>query len=257
MKSRTLPDLIAMLRSAVMKNMNNTYIDHIANEISRKIIVKHNRLSSRYNIYNAQQWASTIRNSPNQISTFFQNPDFNILQKRDVDIVFYYLPSTPRIYSPKHNSVISVVGDQRRILFNNPYNVGNVHIESWSRPKSISYSYNRHLPTSTIPRKSRYLPGVDIITLEYNLFERAYGILTKPSQIFLYGICNRYIGKLPPQYTQLTNLVKMHCDKVRRHVGAGFRLEFHSYPIDIKDLQTDLGSNHQFMPLIKNLVFSI
>jgi hypothetical protein len=253
----TLDELIKKLQAIVSANQNQSVLNNLGAEIQRRILLKHSRLSQYNNIYQLQQWATLVGNAPNQINTYLTDPDFLILVKRDIDIVHNFSQTTPSLYSRIHQITLNVDRYPTKMIFTNPHSVGYRSLQSWSRPKSISISYGHHLPSSRSRKKSKFQRGIDIKTIEYALFSDAYGILYNSDKIFLYGAFSSPIGKLPSPNNNTTKFVKMQVDRVRRLVGTGFRVEFHSYPIDQNQLQQDFGSNHPMINYIQNNVFQI
>lgn len=256
----TLTELVKQLQQAVSNNQNQHVLVDIGNEISRRILTKHNRLSTREAIYDLQNWAGLVQNAPDQIDTFVHDPDFIIIQKRDVDIINHFSQSNQSLFSNQYQINLDVICFSKRMIFENPHialETNYTSIQSWSRPKSISNIYGRHLPTSRYRRKSRFLLGINIKDLEYQLFQHAYGVLESENRIFFYGIFSNNVGVLPPQHNINTNIVKMQCDRVRRQRGTGFRVEFHGYPISQNELQRDFYRNNHFLNLIQNNIFQL
>ncbi len=251
----TLEKLIKKLKASVSTGEGQSVLDDLGAEIRRRILLKHKRLSKYNNIYQLQAWANYVKDSPGQINTYLNDPVFSILVKRDIDIIHEFSPKTPSLYSRTHGTTLDVNRYPKKMIFTNPYYKDYKSLQSWARPLSISLSYGHHLSSSRNNSKSKFLQGIDIKAIEYKLFSDAYGILYDSNKIFLYGAFDSVIGKLSNSNNETTKLVKMQVDRVRRLVGSGFRVEFHSYPIDQNQLQQDFGSNHSMIDHILKNVF--
>jgi hypothetical protein len=256
------PELIGQLHSAVNNGAGRATLHPIANRLADKIRRKHIRLFNHENI-SLVQWVNAVRNAPNQIAVYSANRDFNVIQHRDIDIVFHYKPRGNTLYSPFYNLDIETVRTHQRLILENPYialNPNNLKegVQSWSRPKSISFTYKRHLPHTNYKGKSRFLPGIDIRSIESILFHNAYGLMNNLHQIFFYGLFDGDIGNLSNNHR--TRYVALQCDRILRPLRrwGGTQVQLHSYPISRAELINDFsGNGNYYIPFIDNLVFNV
>lgn len=253
-----LPKLIIRLNNVVTKNRSTLLISKLGNEISRRMMKKHSRLSVNNGIYDIQQWANAIKGNPKQISTFIAQPDFAIIPRRDIDIVFHFESKTDEIFSQKTQNTLEIVRYDQRLILENPHLTGFKRTQSWARPTSLTYlRYQDHLPTSGNMLKSHFIDGIDIAALEYALFTNGCGHLQSRDRIFMYGRYNTSIGTLAPNHVLHTDLVKMQCDRVPRNTRGGYCVNLHSYPIDQSQLATDLGNNNPLITTILGRIFQV
>jgi hypothetical protein len=236
-----LPELYRRIRVAIARGATQAAIQQTGALIANRILLKHQRLLVREGI-RIDNWARIARNAPTQIPGLFVQIRFSVLQRRDADIVFHYNTRAQTLYCVHYGIGVETVRTAQRILLENPLVAlanSKVGIQSWSRPSSISLTYNRHLTTSRVPNKSRFLADVDILALELVMFEQAWGLLDSADQIFLYARFGTNIGRLPNG--RLTPLVKMQCDRISRSSGTGTKTEIHCYPISLADLRVDFA----------------
>jgi len=257
-----LSDLIRRLLAAVNIGTARINLQPIANEIALRIRRKHDRLLLRENIH-LINWADAVRNAPNQIGVYSANPRFNVIQRRDIDIVFHYKIKGNTIYSTHFNLDVETIRSPQRLILENPYialhqNNFKEGIQSWSKMKSISFTYRRHLPNTKYKGKSRFLTGIDIYAIELLLFRSAYGLMTNSNQVFFYGFFNSDIGTLPNNHR--TRYVAMQCDRKIRpsKKSKGTSVEIHSYPISRTELLNDFaGNGSYYVNLIQNEIFIV
>lgn len=245
-----LVELIKLLENMVKAEDSQANMKHITETIVRLMSKKRNRFQERYNItlYN---WDDALKASPDQIATFLENPEFQIILKRDVEITFLKSAKQKSIYSTDLDVIVENVRSKGRIVFANPLRVidsNRAVIQSWARAKSISHEYNRHLSISRAPKKSKFLKGAMLEDIEYELFPSALAILKSPDQMFMYGYFDSEIGTLPNK--EKTRYVKMQCDRGVRSSGRGYFTEIHSYPISEKEIHDELRSCSNFLDLL-------
>jgi hypothetical protein len=235
-----LPELRIRLLGEIARGGSQTAVNNLGRLICGKLIEKGAPLSTPANKA-CLRWSYAFQSSASQASIFFANRDCNVLWKRSPEIEFYYCQRQAVLFSPTHATFIEVVRFAERFLFINPFAMtGNQGVESWGRPRTLSYKYNRHLPNSTVRGKARFLPGVDVAAIELRIFESGLGILKQADRAFLYALFSRDIGRLTSGAT--TQCVKMQCDRVHRSTGTGTQVNLHSYPVGVQELGIDFGA---------------
>jgi hypothetical protein len=78
----------------------------------------------------------------------------------------------------------------------------------------------------------------------------------RKNQIFFYGMYKENIDVLPNGRS--VPYVAVQCDRVHRPKGTGTKVELHSYPISLVELQNDFGNGGRpFVNLILKNQFDI
>lgn len=238
----TLKELVRDLEVA-QQNDFDTGPD-IAEEVGRRIMLKHHRLSRRG--IHLNRWANDVTAHNALIDQFLLIEDFTIILKRDIDIIAHHGQVQETLAIGNTRNVISIIQEHNKIIFDNPLRTDYPRTESWSRPVCISYDYDRHLPTSRTRDKSWYRRGFNIKEAEFLVFNQAFGKIRSTDLMFLYGVFDGNIGVLSPTHTQSTRIMKLHVDRVRRNTGSGYKVQFHGYPISPNTLRADVRNDILF-----------
>lgn len=236
---RTLSKLVRRL-SASGKNSKNTEVKGLGKAASIAIYRKRTRFNEHYGIY-LPEWDETIKAVPEQIGSFQAQEDFRLLLKRDVEISYEMLPRQEVIYCVNKKLLVPIARNKGRLIMKNPLKPkadGSLSIESWARASSKSKRYNKHLSTSTAPKKSKYLRGINVEKIEFKLYNSAAGVLAAADRLFLYGYFDAPIGLLPDK--KKTQYVVVQCERMKRNKGRGYFVEIHSYPYSQAETQHDL-----------------
>jgi len=160
-----LNDKIRSLKRLISQNEPNLQSHPIVQDIYRALQKKNSRIYERTGI-NFSPDCHNLKANPNLIVDSQQLPRFNMLLKRDVDIVFHRSPKSQTIHCTYYNTNVDTVRIDKRILLENPYLVftssSKPTIQSWARPTSKS-SNKGHSRTSRLSGKSRFNLTLDII----------------------------------------------------------------------------------------------
>lgn len=237
----TLTKLVRRILANSGDNSKATEVKGLGKAASIAIHRKRTRFMKRYGI-NLPEWDETIKAVPEQIGSFQAQEDFRLLLKRDVEISYEMLPHQEAIYCVNKKLLVPIARNKGRLLMKNPLKPkadGSLPIESWARASSKSKSYNMHLSTSTAPKKSKYLRGINVEKIEYKLFDSAAGVLVAADRLFLYGYFDAPIGLLPDK--RKTQYVVMQCERMKRNKGRGYFVEIHSYPMSESQVRRDLA----------------
>ncbi len=197
------------------------------------------------------------------IELLLKDQIFKQLLKRKVDTTYYLNNKDKEIYSRYLGDFLDCVRLPNRLLIENPHkaledNFSGFSIQSWSKPKSKSLDYNRHLKTSRRNKnKSYFTVSNDIVRkIELLIFNHGYGRMKNENKICFYGKISKDIG-----YSKNKNFVSyicVQCHRTKREKGTGTRVEIHSYPVSFDEIKEDfLGCPINIRELIDKREFDV
>lgn len=265
MSISNLPNLIKRLKGLIDEDSPESKIQKLADEIARRLKIKQDRFRTNPNIKNFHEWSAIVRENPSNIEYLLTVKEFECWIRRDVDISFTLGIEGKTIFSKEFDVEVINKRFKNRILLENPYlalDVGydGIVVQSWSRPKSISYAYKRHLPNKRKGRtrrtenadKSKFFRNIDIVGLEELMFNQSVGVMTSIDTIRFYASFDKEVGY--HQGGEKTEFVRMECTRLRRQKDRGFKCNIHAYPYNKHLLNRDIGSSEIVNKIIENKI---
>ena len=264
-----LTDLVRRLkRAASTEKATAKALSRQLDELSRRLVKKFPE--PRQNLIRQTiAYISSVAVDPTRenIKGLLETSAFSIAMRRKVDATFYTHNKNRDVYCDKLDDFVDAVRlvDRDILVLQNPFIIldgeaSMPSVQSWSRPKSISAEYKKHLRNSRYPDKSRFSISVDAIEgIELQLFNRGCGLMTTATRIFFYGKFSNEIGELANRGAK-TRYVRLQCDRGPRPTGRGTRVMIHAYPISMEEILNDFSkctSSSEILLSIERKIFEV